>query len=1062
MEKKDDDIDKKSANVSLQESAISSEGNSSASNQLIFEETDAYAEDLDSGLNISEVIRATKGEYWAELKVDYNYSRDGLVFTCYVRQYRAKANTRWEGNVWLGAGPANSAPHHFGLTGDARQDGTWHDISHAPITYTASKGNTRISFVYEYDRDDVGDVRLEKYITVAYKPPPLTLDPLRSVSASTFNVTGGGAVVGATVTVVNAAGQNLGTVVATAARWSVRVTMPSHLHQLDVQARQRVDGKDSDLSAVMSVYLVRITSPQAGSTVLMKDLIFSGTAAPNTRLMVVTAPPDSQELTWPFYTELGNTAWQKRADYFPPSGPVKVALKDAAPGAGQILSEYVTFIFLDLPEIQGPPASSLQEQNFRLEGTGGLHNARIEVLPDLADGPLYGSAVIQDEGGKWVVEVEVPSGPRVLVVEQFSNSVPSGRSAPRAFKIRPPKPELPVIGFPDETTVMFSGKGHYDAHFPTRIQFTVKTGQGNAPAVATVQNDGTWATSATGWELGSRTLEAIQQIYDNAGGWIDSLSVEFEVEKELPPVSNVNHTDDYQPTFSGEGVAGATVRIWLSQSEFAAPDAPVRNRQWSTQASTPWGPTNNRKISIQQTLNDFESWLEYHVSIRPRSPILDQPAEGSLKPVFTGRCESGAVVKIKFSDGEQSYDAKVSGTAWEYQRDAPFVDGKTYTVEATQTIVEQTSLPVRVTFTAYAERLVPVITSPSPDSEVGSDVAVMGRNGMPGASMQLWDAQYEKTLGEPVTIVQNDWSICLTGLKRGERHISAQQTLNDRESKHSAILKVKVVVLPPVFLFPGPGDDLPRTSTISLTGRPDALVTVWCRGIGEPLLRDIQVGPSGTVEGSITLEPGHRLLWATQTFEGETSAPSPDVPCQVVPNAVMAESPVTTEPLGKTATFAGFAVPGDLITLLRDGEKLGQATVLPDRTWSIDIAFEPPDGDITLHLMASFDEFHSSLSQWKGQLGLYQPQFTKPEAGQWVSSPVALAGTGKPGSGRLTTWYSADVVLAEPVTVTENGWAVELRYPLSSAGQWCRWSQTFATASPPSDFVDSGRFHVRD
>lgn len=129
MEKKDDDIDKKSANVSLQESAFSSEENSSASNQLIIEETDAYAADRDSGLNISEVIRATKDEYWAELKVDYNYSRDGMVFTCYVRQYRAKANSRWKGNVWLGAGPANSAPHHFGLTGDARQDGAWHDIS---------------------------------------------------------------------------------------------------------------------------------------------------------------------------------------------------------------------------------------------------------------------------------------------------------------------------------------------------------------------------------------------------------------------------------------------------------------------------------------------------------------------------------------------------------------------------------------------------------------------------------------------------------------------------------------------------------------------------------------------------------------------------------------------------------------------------------------------------------------------------------------------------------------------------------------------------------------------
>lgn len=228
--------------------------------------------------------------------------------------------------------------------------------------------------------------------------------------------------------------------------------------------------------------------------------------------------------------------------------------------------------------------------------------------------------------------------------------------------IFPPKPELPVIYWPDETTVRFSGTGRYYPNFPTRIQFSVKTGQGNAPAVAVVQNDDTWTTTATGWELGRRTLVAIKQIYDNAGGWIDSLPFEFEVDKKLPPVINVKHTDDYQPTFSGNGYTGATVSLRFPDTTEAARSVEVGNFQWSTPALVEWGPTNKREVHITQHLGNHPSQPPFilYVTIPPLAPGLDDPSGEGLEPVFCGTCLSGATVSIWFSDETETHVATVT------------------------------------------------------------------------------------------------------------------------------------------------------------------------------------------------------------------------------------------------------------------------------------------------------------------------------------------------------------------------------------------------------------------
>lgn len=328
--------------------------------------------------------------------------------------------------------------------------------------------------------------------------------------------------------------------------------------------------------------------------------------------------------------------------------------------------------------------------------------------------------------------------------------------------------------------------------------------------------------------------------------------------------------------------------------------------------------------------------------------------------------------------------------------------------------------------------------------------------------MRLWDLQDGKPLGDPVVLGQDGpWSVRLTGLAIKTWFITAQQTLNDRASPDSEVRQFDVVVMPPEFVRPLPGGDLTRTAVLSGTGRRDGLVTVWRRGLDEPLLRDVQIGVDGTWEASVVLEVGDEILWATQTFEGKTSKPSRDVPCRVVPVAVTPESPTPEEFLGATVTVSGFGVPGDLITLKRGECVLGTAPVLDDASWSIPATLELPDGAVTLSVMASKGEYHSIPSEWECQVRLFLPQFISPGPGLWVSPLVAVTGLGKPGIGTLLSWYSADVVLAGPITVTDAGWTASPTEPLHSGAQWCRFRQISDTGAPMSDDAESGRFDVR-
>jgi hypothetical protein len=227
--------------------------------------------------------------------------------------------------------------------------------------------------------------------------------------------------------------------------------------------------------------------------------------------------------------------------------------------------------------ITAPAPDSMQSQTFTVSGEGGISGATIEILKDLAAHDVIATGPVK-VGGNWDVSVTLPPGRISLVAEQFIGAEHSTRSGPRAFRVRPPALAAITPTLPNETSVKFSGTGHTGA----TVEISIVSGPGGTAPSTVVVNAGKWETTATNWPFGTYSLRAIQKVPDNAGGWIESLPYTFTFSRVLPDLSDVTYTAVYQPTFSGKGYNGATVKLYdPGGSSMVAPDALVTGGRWS-------------------------------------------------------------------------------------------------------------------------------------------------------------------------------------------------------------------------------------------------------------------------------------------------------------------------------------------------------------------------------------------------------------------------------------------------------------------------------------------------
>ena len=1023
--------------------------------------------DRERGIQQRVTIDATRenspGRH-AYIDIVATWAHDGRAVTFDTIQYWASNNGRNKGNLSLHAGGVtewNPTWNDIGI-----QDGRWHKHEYSGRVQV-NNDQSSMSWYWRYDQS-FGDVTLLGNHVFHYRPaPPHIPVPPKVVSNRTFTIRGvGAAEMSAVILLRDPVDIYLGftgRVLNPAGDWEAEVTIPAGRNSISFWTLQIVRGTlFSEHSPTLTVSLmspVVITTPKSNVVLNEPRPTLIGTGHDLARIRIYEA--DSGVVLYGSGIVTGGQ-WQIPLTVSLPNGAF-VFHAEQTYDSVVTWSEKVPVIVRPVPPvITGPAPNSTQPPSFTLTGSGGIAGATIRAFIDQTQSQVGQASVT---GDSWNVSVTPPTGPRSLTVEQTENGQTSKRSIARVFNITPAAVTELAVNV-EGVTVTISGKGSVGAQLDIHMSGNPVPFE-SFPLTAVL-----WWQVFHNWLPGKNITIAVRQsVSDNAGGRIYSAwtSLTFDVPVP-PPTLDFDVNADGAPCFFGTGEYWpgqlvSWVEVWLSGGkEPIVPRAEVNtDKNWSRAALQPWQPGIYRVGARQEFRGVFSEWTALvQVIIRHAPPTIDPIDENSLFPCFTGTCKSDAPVTLTFSDNPTPLAATVSGLTWHFQRSLPFEEGVPYTLEAIQTVDGQPSAPAIKPFTVYQERLKPTIHEPEHREEVDSDLTVVGGNGMAGASMQLWDARDEKPLGDPVVLEENGvWTIDLIGLAIDTCFITARQTLRGRPSEHSEIREFRVAVLPPTFVKPMPNDNLPRTSTLSGKGRPGGRVTVWCNGFEDPVVRDVPIKPDGVWDAEVTLEVGDRIFWATQIFEGITSKSSLEVPCRFVPHAVLQESPTPEEHLGKTVTVSGFAVPGDLITLKRGDAVLGQALVLPNRTWSIPATLDPPDGPVTFSLVASKGDFHSAPSEWVGRLGLYLPAILKPSAGQWVGAIPTFAGQGMPGLGTLVSWFDSDAVVADEIPVSATDWVASSTLPLAQGAHWCRFQQTRGAGAPTSDWSESGRFDVR-
>ncbi|MGE8188923.1 hypothetical protein [Pseudomonas sp. NPDC086278] len=832
-----------------------------------------------------------------------------------------------------------------------------------------------------------------------------------------------------------------------------------------VQIDGGIESEPSDEWTVIVLNEPLITVPQSGDIIREYRPKVSGSGLPGA---TVSIQPSGVDTSYGQALVAADGKWETVLQRNLPVGPFTFTARQTLRGydSGWAVDVPVNVrLDVTVPRITSPAAGAVVDETFTLSGADGEEGAIAQVFVDLSENKL-GQANVQMPAGTWSVPVSRPAGPVSLVAKQIIGALESPRSTARSFKVRPPAITAVTVTFPSETTVKFAGTGHTGA----TLEITVVSGPGGTAPPAAQVTAGKWETTATNWPFGTYNLKAIQKVSDNANGWIESQLYAFTVNRVFPDPSDVTYTKDYQPTFSGKGYSGATVKLpFPGGGSTAAPDARVVNGQWSSRASEVWGPVLEREVHIKQFLNGQESpnWIILKVTIAPLAPVMNEPVENGLSPQLSGTCWPGAVLKLKYSDSPTEHAVDNQNGTWNYRRAEPFESGKTHTVTITQTAAQQTSPAAPKTFVVKAPIPRPVITEPEADSEVGRDVTIKGDSGMAGATMQLRDAQFGGNLGEPKRLTGDGaWSIDLSGLDYREYTIDARQTFNNRDSERSVARTFKAVLLPPVITLPKENGDLPRTATIEGWAMPNGRVEVRLEGVAEPLLTNIAVGFDGRWKAEVTLPVGAKTIRARQTADGQASKDSQALNFNVVPAAPYLETPAAGERVGRRVVVSGFGVPGDTVTV-----KLGdvarqvraQSPVLEDRTWSVTVEIDQPGGRYGLVAVASCEGFESVDSPARSvELGTYLPSFDRPAAGHRVSNPVRFQGQGRPGGGQVISWFNPDLSWTTAFTFTTVGWQAPALGTLPSGGNWCRFFEVFSGEGESiySDTVETSRFDV--
>lgn len=815
-----------------------------------------------------------------------------------------------------------------------------------------------------------------------------------------------------------------------------------------------------------------ITLPGANGVIGVSKPVVSGTGEPGAMVYIHKSGDGTTVYGTARVGELRN--WSTTLTRDLPQGVYKLSAKQKKDNSESGWKETASsVIVLGVPAITGPGAGTEQEQAFTMTGGSGLgnQNVQVEVLTD-ATNKSWGVGNVQSNGSWSVALSNLTPGPLSLTVLQKLGAVSTARAAPRTYKIRPPKLQLPTVTYLSFATVKFSGAGYTGA----LVEISHDGGAGGVQAQGTVVGNN-WTAEKTNWLPGTYSMALRQSVSDGAGGRIYSVwgGTPIPVNVPVPPPTAIALTLNGQiPTFTGRGnvwtgQAAARIEVRLNGSTNVLLQTNVAtNGTWTVRATAKL-PPGTYTVTVLQWMNNLWSTAATapNLIIKPDLPSVTQPAANAsvaLTTLFVGATWPDAEVVVRYKDGAEIHKFKSNATTGAWSFNATLTSPGRITVQVQAKFGGQTSGWKDHTFTVKTP--VPGITYPQNNDEVGFKLIVRGTNAYPGSTIKVFDAtSSSKVLGQTTVLTTGAWAVELEKEfeKEGQQVIYVVQQFGTYPSERSVERTFNVKVGLPIITTPAANARFARRSEVAGTGIPGALVTLK---IGtEVIASDIEVGADCHWRRTVNLPTvGPTTMVAEQSYKGGKRASIARV-FTVVSNAPVIESPSGGEfvtPAWVVASGAGY--PGDTVSVMRDGimDVIGSFVVDEHGYWSGKLTKTLIGGNP--YSLIARSSLGGTTSDWSivsiVTLLAAGPTLYEPAAGDWVGAQPFYRGLATPGAAIIVaSCFDPALVLASTTADANGRWEIQSSQTLPEGAYRVVVRQI--SGGVVSEWVESGRFMVK-
>ncbi|WP_347904244.1 hypothetical protein [Pseudomonas purpurea] len=350
-------------------------------------------------------------------------------------------------------------------------------------------------------------------------------------------------------------------------------------------------------------------------------------------------------------------------------------------GATSNRSDPVTFNIVPYPPvITGPVQDSTIAQNQVINGNRTIYWETTLTMLEGSGTEVPGSFTKKaDYTWSFTPSPGLPPGTRTFKVIQTVNGVPSAASAPRTFKVKPPKPAITPPPNPAAAKQVLTITGVYSG--TVTLKMLTEAGTEVAGAFSTTGASRTF-TPTQDWAPGSNKVKVVQTVGGVASDPSDLVTLTVKPPK--PVITGPTTPTPPRPTFSGTGHDGATVNVvQQSHSTPILATATVRSGTWSAalNASIPNLPAGPYPLSARQLVGGVPSdWTPtFEINVKPPKPSITRPPNpADEKEVLTiTDVWSGTVGLYMFSEANVNIVGNFSpeGTTRTFTRTAKWPPG---------------------------------------------------------------------------------------------------------------------------------------------------------------------------------------------------------------------------------------------------------------------------------------------------------------------------------------------------------------------------------------------------